>query len=127
VQPLGAAPNIPLGIEDRCPYRQETCVVAPDETLLLYTDGVYERQSPQGERWGLPRLQEVLSAAPTPPEAILQTIYTALATFGEPGTLYDDTTLLCAHLRADRLPTPGWRVGTRAHTAPRGQREGQER
>ena len=127
VEPLGAAPNIPLGIEDRFPYHQETCALAPGETLLLYSDGVYQRQSPQGERLGLPRLQEVLSAAPTHPAAILQTIHTALSTFGDPGTLHDDTTLLCAHLHADRPPTPGWRVGMRAHTAPRGQRGGQER
>ena len=125
VEPLGVAPNIPLGIEDRFPYHQETCVLAPGETLLLYSDGVYERQNPQGERLGLLRVQEVLSAAPTHPAAILQTMHTALATFGDSGTLHDDTTLLCAHLRADRLPTPGWRVGTRAHTVPRGQHGGQ--
>jgi serine phosphatase RsbU (regulator of sigma subunit) len=64
MEPLEAAPNLPLGIEDRFPYHQETCVVAPGETLLLYSDGVYERQNPQGERLGLLRLQEVLSAAP---------------------------------------------------------------
>jgi serine phosphatase RsbU (regulator of sigma subunit) len=71
----------------------------------LYSDGVYERQSPQGERLGLPRLQELFTAAPTHPEAIINTIQTALATFGDASTLHDDTTLLCAHLHADRNPT----------------------
>ena len=56
VEPLGAAPNIPLGIEERFPYHQETCMFAPGDTLLLYSDRVYERQGPQGERFGLPRL-----------------------------------------------------------------------
>jgi serine phosphatase RsbU (regulator of sigma subunit) len=127
VEPLGAAPNIPLGIEERFPYYQETCTFAPGDTLLLYSDGVYERQSPQGERLGLPRLQELLSAAPTHPEAILHTIHTALTTFGDVRRLHDDTTLLCAHLRADRQPTSGWRVCMRAHTAHRSQSGGQER
>ena len=52
MEPLGTAPNIPLGIEAKFPYQQETCALAPGETLLLYSDGVYERQSRQGERLG---------------------------------------------------------------------------
>lgn len=127
VEPLGAAPNIPLGIEERFPYHQETCACAPGETLLLYSDGVYERQSRQGECLGLPRLQEWLAAAPTHPEAMIQTLQTALATFGDARTLHDDTTLLCAHIRADRNPTRWWRVFTRAHMGHLGHRGGQAR
>jgi sigma-B regulation protein RsbU (phosphoserine phosphatase) len=123
VEPLGAASNIPLGIEASVPYHQETCACAPGETLLLYSDGVYERQSRQGECLGLARLQEWFTAAPTHPEAIITTIQTALATFGDARTLHDDTTLLCAHLRADRHSTRWGRVFTRAHTAHLGHVE----
>ena len=52
--------------------------------------------------------------------------HTALATFGDARTLHDDTTLLCAHLCADRHPMRWWRVSTRARTAHRGQRRGQK-
>jgi phosphoserine phosphatase RsbU/P len=100
IEPLGAAPNIPLGIEDSFPYHQEHCAFAPGDTLLLYSDGVYDRQNRQGERLGLPRLQELFTAALTHPEAIITTIHTALATFGDASPLHDDTTLLCAHLSA---------------------------
>jgi serine phosphatase RsbU (regulator of sigma subunit) len=117
VEPLGAASNIPLGIEDRFSYHQETCSFAPGDTLLLYSDGVYECQSPQGERLGLPRLQELLTVAPAHPAAILHIIHTALATFGDARTLHDDTTLLCAHLHADRYPLPGARVRACTHDA----------
>jgi phosphoserine phosphatase RsbU/P len=105
VEPLGTAPNIPLGIEAKFPYQQETCALAPGETLLLYSDGVYERQSRQGERLGLPRLQEVLAAAPPHPAAMITTIQAALVMFGDARTLQDDMTLLCAHLHADSPPT----------------------
>lgn len=105
MEPLGTAPNIPLGIEAKFPYQQETCALAPGETLLLYSDGVYERQSRQGERLGLPRLQEVLAAAPPHPAAMITTIQAALVMFGDARTLQDDMTLLCAHLHADSPPT----------------------
>jgi phosphoserine phosphatase RsbU/P len=98
VEPLGSAPNIPLGIEDSFQYHQEHCAFSPGDTLLLYSDGVYDRQNRQGERLGLPRLQELFTAAPTHPEAIITTIHTALATFGDASMLHDDTTLLCANL-----------------------------
>jgi phosphoserine phosphatase RsbU/P len=104
VEPLGAAPNIPLGIEAQFPYHQETCACAPGETLLLYSDGVYERQNAPGERLGLPRLQAWFSTAPPDPTALIQTLQAVLATFGDAGPLQDDTTLLCAHLGADRPP-----------------------
>jgi phosphoserine phosphatase RsbU/P len=98
VEPLGAASNIPLGIEESFPYHQETCAFASGDTLLLYSDGVYECPSRQGERLGLARLQEWFTDAPTHPEAIITTMQTALATFGDASTLHDDTTLLCAYL-----------------------------
>jgi phosphoserine phosphatase RsbU/P len=127
VEPLGAAPNIPLGIEAQFPYHQETCACAPGETLLLYSDGVYECQSAQGERLGLSRLQEWFTAAPTHPEALIQTLQTALAAFGDARPLHDDTTLLCAHLCADRPPRRWGRVVTKAYPAHLSQRRGHER
>jgi sigma-B regulation protein RsbU (phosphoserine phosphatase) len=124
VEPLGSVANIPLGIEARFPYRQEHGTYALGDTLLLYSDGVYECQSRQGERLGLRRLQEVVTAAPPHPEALMRAIHTTLATFGDATPLHDDTTLLCAHMCAEMPPLGWWHRGTRAHPAHLGARGG---
>jgi serine phosphatase RsbU (regulator of sigma subunit) len=98
IEQLGAAPNIPLGIEETFAYRQEERQLLAGDTLLLYSDGTYERRDPQGTQLGLPHLARLLAAAPGGPEAIIQAIQTALDTFSDVGGAGDDTTLLCAQV-----------------------------
>jgi len=95
---LGAAPNIPLGIDDTFVYFQEERQLMAGDTLLLYSDGTYERQDPQGEQLGLPRLARLFAAAPSYPEAVISTLQAALDTFSAAGGAHDDTTLLCAQV-----------------------------
>ena len=45
---LGAAPNIPLGIDDTFAYHQEERQLVAGDTLLFYSDGTYERQDFRG-------------------------------------------------------------------------------
>ena len=67
IERLGAAPNIPLGVDETFAYHQEERQLVAGDTLLLYSDGTYERQDIQGVQLGLPawrvslRLRPVLS------------------------------------------------------------------
>ena len=64
IEPLGTVPNIPLGIDDTFTYRQEEWQLMAGDTLLLYSDGTYERHGPQGEQLGLSTLHHALRCCP---------------------------------------------------------------
>jgi sigma-B regulation protein RsbU (phosphoserine phosphatase) len=98
IEHLGAAPNIPLGVEETFAYRQEEQQLMAEDTLLLYSDGTYERQDSHGAQLGLPHLARLFAAAPGYPEAVVHAIQAALNTFSDVGGAKDDTTLLCAQI-----------------------------
>ena len=98
IERLGAAQNIPLGVEETFIYHQEECQLMAGDTLLLYSDGTYERQDSQGVQLGLAHLARLFAAAPSYPEAVVYAIQAALNTFSDVGGATDDTTLLCAQV-----------------------------
>lgn len=99
VEQLGAAPNIPLGIDATFTYHQEDRQLGAGDTLLLYSDGTYECRNPQGEQLGLPRLAQLFAAVPDDsPTAVIRTMQEALDAFGGASGAHDDATLLCAHI-----------------------------
>ena len=99
IEHLGAAPNIPLGVEETFAYRQEEWQLMAGDTLLLYSDGTYERRDRQGAQLGLRHLECLFAAASGYPEAVIQALQTALDTFSDVKEVGDDTTLLCAQVR----------------------------
>lgn len=50
--------GVPLGMFRDTRYYEYYLTIEPDEVLVLYTDGVTEAQSPQGEEFGRQRLAE---------------------------------------------------------------------
>jgi serine phosphatase RsbU (regulator of sigma subunit) len=57
---LGAAPPEEFDPEEQCrPAR-------PGDSVILYTDGVFEARSPKGDRFGLRRLEESVASDPPP-------------------------------------------------------------
>jgi len=98
IECLGAAENIPLGLEETFIYHQEEYQLLAGDTLLLYSDGTYERQDSQGVQLGLPHLVRLFAAAPSYPEAVVYALQAALNTFSDVGGAKDDTTLLCAQV-----------------------------
>jgi serine phosphatase RsbU (regulator of sigma subunit) len=99
IEHLGAALNIPLGVEETFAYHQEEQQLMAGDTLLLYSDGTYERRDRQGAQFGLLHLERLFAATPGYPEAVIQAIQTALDTFSDVKEVGDDTTLLCAQVR----------------------------
>jgi serine phosphatase RsbU (regulator of sigma subunit) len=98
IERLGEAPNIPLGIEETFAYHQEERQLVAGDSLLLYSDGTYERRDSQGTQLGLPHLAHLFAAAPGDPEAVVHALQTALDAFSDVEGVTDDTTLLCAQV-----------------------------
>jgi serine/threonine protein phosphatase PrpC len=60
--PPHCPPSRPLGLQDGKPVACETRL-APGDRLLLYTDGITEARSPDGEFFGEQRLADFISSA----------------------------------------------------------------
>ena len=94
VAELTSDPVLPFGLRGRPTL--STTDLEPDDTLLLYTDGVTEARAADGELFGLDRLTDLLeqeAASGRPPEEILRRLVRAL-TEHQPEGLRDDATLL---------------------------------
>lgn len=100
---MESTPSLPFGLGgDRLPAAQES--LEPGDCVLLYTDGVIEERSAEGEEFGLERLvdhweREVASGQPA--EQTLRQLARAVTAFGS-GKLRDDATLLQLAWRGPR-------------------------
>ncbi|MCC6678388.1 MAG: PP2C family protein-serine/threonine phosphatase [Phycisphaerales bacterium] len=116
VTPIDGAGSLPLGVlEDRCSHPEETVALEPGDLLLFYSDGITEARSPNGEFFGVTRLDHVLRALsqPASPGAAVQAIRDAVDTFSGPAPPTDDQTLLAVRWQPDRAAArPG---GTPLH------------
>ncbi|AOP44814.1 SpoIIE family protein phosphatase [Edwardsiella piscicida] len=102
--------GLPIGLFEWAAYEDHTLTLAPGDRLCLYSDGVSECDSPQGELFGELRLRRELQAqshAAAP--QLLQTLAAALSRWHSPdeGTPHqrfsDDISLLMITRCADDL------------------------
>jgi len=56
-----------IGFEADAEYEQHTLELRAGDHIFLFTDGIYETESPTGERFGWNRLHRVLSESPDKP------------------------------------------------------------
>jgi sigma-B regulation protein RsbU (phosphoserine phosphatase) len=116
-QSLNRANTLPLGVLDERPARtEETVMLEPGDTVVFYSDGITEAKSPEGEFFGVSRLDQVLRELPqaAPPEAAVNAIETAVADFMGTAALLDDQTLLIVR----------WQGATVTHRLPSQERPG---
>jgi serine phosphatase RsbU (regulator of sigma subunit) len=92
-------PALPLGlgmIERAEDLQPAELALQPGDRVLLYTDGVVEARSPEGEEFGLDRLVDLLvrecGSGLLPPEVLRRLVHTCLDFQG--GRLRDDATML---------------------------------
>ncbi len=52
---------MPLGAMPGMTYEENETYLAPSDSILLYSDGLIEAHSPDGEMFGFPRLQQVVA------------------------------------------------------------------
>jgi len=95
VAELGSDASLPFGLGDGAP-EPGICELEPDDAVLLYTDGVVEARTPEGELFGLDRLTDLLereAASGQAAEELLRRLVRAVLAH-QAGGLRDDATLL---------------------------------
>jgi serine phosphatase RsbU (regulator of sigma subunit) len=104
VATLDADPGLPLGMDlpgHDSGYRVASVRLEPGDHLVLYTDGMVEARTPTGERYGLPRLLDLLTrhmATGLPIAECLRRLVRALMDHQQ-GQLSDDATIMLLHWR----------------------------
>jgi hypothetical protein len=95
VAELGCDSVLPFGLGDPAP-EPGIEQLQPDDVVLLYTDGVTEARTPDGEQFGLDRLADLLereAASGRPAEELLRRLVQSVLDH-QAGGLRDDATLL---------------------------------
>ena len=106
VAELSCDPTLPFGLGDGTPV-PGICELEPDDAVRLYTDGVVEARTADGELFGLDRLADLLereAASGQPAEELLRRLVCAVLDH-QAGGLRDDATLLLGAM--DRPLTAG--------------------
>jgi serine phosphatase RsbU (regulator of sigma subunit) len=104
VAELSGDPALPFGLSDEPPalYGQD---LEPGDAVLLYTDGVIEARTPEGEFFGLERLTDLLereAASGQPTEELLRRLVQAVLEH-QAAELRDDATLLMVQWTGEDL------------------------
>ena len=84
---------MPLGLMPGMSYQEGEVSLREGESVLFYSDGLVEAHDPNGEMFGIPRLQGFIGAHPGAP--MIDFLLSELARFtGEEWEQEDDITLV---------------------------------
>ncbi len=95
-----------LGLLRTHRYRDATVQLGADARLLLYTDGVTEGRSPDGEDFGMARLLALVDRPHANAGEMRDHVLSSIAAFTQ-GQFDDDVTLLAVVRRQGTLTVPG--------------------
>jgi len=94
---LLASGGPPIGILPQAVYREAAVVLAPGDTLVLYTDGITEAVNAADEEFGMQRLIALaLEGLGESPSVLSSRIFGAVSEFTRGVAQYDDQTVLIA-------------------------------
>jgi serine phosphatase RsbU (regulator of sigma subunit) len=99
------ATGLPLGIFPNMVYEEKEAWLEPGDSLLLYSDGLTEAHAQDGDMFGFPRLNSLLSSSgqnQLEGEALIQFLMVQLGDFTGPGWEQEDDITMVA---AKRLET----------------------
>lgn len=80
----------PLGIDPSLSYQQSTVTLEPGDVVVMYTDGISECPSPDGSRYGLERVREIVAQAKDA-EDLVASLLTDVRQFTQHVPQEDDT------------------------------------
>ena len=91
--------NIPLAVDLDTLYSQITISMTPGDRLFVYTDGIIDAPSPEGESFGLARLKDALDAnTGTTLTELKSAVLKTLHEFTETELTHDDITLIAMEI-----------------------------
>ncbi len=96
VSTIDGARQLPLGVLETETYTHRSHYFSPGDQLVLYTDGISEATSPDGEMFGAKRLNQVLTACRHDADEIIGALLGSLKDFTEDAAAEDDRTVLVA-------------------------------
>jgi anti-sigma regulatory factor (Ser/Thr protein kinase) len=88
------AAGMPLGLLPGMDYPEHEAVLAPGDSLLLYSDGLVEAHDRAGAMFGFPRLRELMAVERPGPELLDQLLGELRAFVGPEWEQEDDITLV---------------------------------
>jgi hypothetical protein len=100
VLPLDVETGAAIGIDPGADYPLHDGVMAPGDTLVLFTDGVTEAESAQGALFGIERLTTLLGDGKEPtPAALIASIVEQVAKHAAGHHASDDLTAMALRFR----------------------------
>jgi sigma-B regulation protein RsbU (phosphoserine phosphatase) len=94
-----AQKSIPLAIELDTNYEEFTIPMNKGDRIFIYTDGIIDTPDPDGKRFGLERLKNVLNENATAPLAELKSaVLKALNLYAFNELTHDDVTLIALEI-----------------------------
>ncbi len=95
--------GLPLGVDGDSDYVEASALLGPGDTVLLYTDGVLEAESPQGEIYSYERLEALITAnSALKPRGLVSLLLHELRAWSA-GMQSDDITMVVLRRRLERL------------------------
>ncbi|MCF7971823.1 MAG: SpoIIE family protein phosphatase [Methylococcaceae bacterium] len=89
------AEGVPLGKVDEPNYTVMTLEMTPRDRLFIYTDGILEEESPEGEQFGFDRLEDLLyRIADAPMEVVQDVFFGSLQEHCQTDVFTDDVTIM---------------------------------
>lgn len=89
---LTVAGGLPIGIDPECAYQATTIPMQPGARLILFSDGIPEQQSVEGEEFGFARVLDLLANSGDM-EKDISSVINGLREFAETEAFADDVTL----------------------------------
>jgi len=109
--------SYPVGLVPEADYQVSRVKLKPDDTLVLFSDGVTEAMDPEEQLFGVPRLKECLTGLTGQPlDQIQKCVLEAVENFVRGASQTDDVTLLVVRYRAAAAS-----AGTDTDAAPASQ------
>ena len=95
----GAKPSPALGIIENATYPEAASPLEPGDTIVLFTDGLYELENSSGEYFDPEQLRAAVARhLPTPTSQLLDDLLAELKAFGQQENFSDDVCVVAADI-----------------------------
>jgi serine phosphatase RsbU (regulator of sigma subunit) len=93
--------SFPVGLLENAEFTAASLQLEPDDTLVLFSDGITDAENPDEELYGVSRLREALAGQQNAPlDTLKQIVLDSVEEFSRGASQSDDMTLLIARYRA---------------------------